>query len=86
MFVRRDSGGIRPAPIAQIREIRLETADDEEVVGQLRAWVDGVYEIQTDEGLVRVRDREILEAEVADTPQEDQPSTAMALPSSKRES
>ena len=71
VVLKREIGGARQVPLAEIGEVQIDLADGATVAGRLIDWSDGVYVLQSGDNLVRIRDGAVLESKViADAPAE----------------
>lgn len=53
--------GMVQTPIADLRQVEIAVGDGSAVTGTLSAWADGTYLLDTDQGLVAVKDGQIVD-------------------------
>lgn len=64
VYIRRDTGGLRPVPTAELAEVCLPDQQGGQMVGRLLTWNDGIYRLAMKDRVVEVKDGIVL-AELA---------------------
>lgn len=64
VYIRRDTGGLRPVQTAELAEVCLPDQQGRQMVGRLLTWNDGIYRLAMKDRVVEVKDGIVL-AELA---------------------
>jgi hypothetical protein len=62
IIIRRDIGGIRQVRAEDLTEVAITASDGGLLVGQLLGWADGVYELSSNDRVLRVQDGAVIAA------------------------
>ena len=66
VVIRRSGGGVQQITRRMIAQIRVSLQDGGEVAGELVRWANGIHDIRTEDGLVRIRAGRILDVDQED--------------------
>lgn len=60
ILIMLENGAIVPASLAEIKEVRIHTSENDQIVGRLISWENGIYEVVSTKYTTRIANGEIL--------------------------
>lgn len=82
--IRLDSGGMYQCPIRGILSVEVIDRDGVKTEGRLLSWSDGAYALDTAEGMVVIKDDQIIKPATQQRQALAPPSTTLTLPPSSK--